>query len=70
MRKDLYPFSVTPCDAAPRARAMRMFTATSKGLVFVRAAAPVREPEAVVAPSRGQHASSVVSAPRGGAARR
>ena len=50
MRKDLYPFSVTPCDLAPRARAAQTLAAPSKGIVFGRAAAPPMPDAAALIP--------------------
>jgi hypothetical protein len=55
MRNDLYPFSVTPRDLAPRERAAQTLAAPSKGMVFGHAAAPpMPDSAALVPPSRQQ----------------
>ena len=55
MRNDLYPFSVTPRDLAPRARAAQTLEASSKGIVFGRPAAPpMADPAALIPASREQ----------------
>jgi hypothetical protein len=54
MRNDLYPFSVTPRDLAPRDRAVQTLAAPSKGIVFGRAAPSVHDATALIPSSRQQ----------------
>jgi hypothetical protein len=58
MRKDLYPFSIIPRDAAPRARSTQTFSATTEGVAFDHAAPPALVGEAGIPPAQQPHGST------------
>jgi hypothetical protein len=58
MRKDLYPLSIIPRDAAPRPRAARSFPSTTEAMELDHAAPPAHESEGGVPLARRQIASS------------